>query len=330
MSAHTMEEDIFTGKMDFGLWKKMLRFALPHKWKIFSVMGLGAALSVCDMVLPYLTGRIVESIKDDGAHPHLGYFMLQYAAVILTFFVCVAGFILLAGRNTVAISYDIRQTCFDKLQRLPFTYYDRKAVGWLMARMTSDCSGLSRVMAWAMLDLSWGVCALGGAVVLMLCMAWRLALVVITIAPILIFISRYYQVRLLKSSRALRKANSMTTAAFNEGIVGVKTSKSLVREAQNAREFSELTNTMYGHAVQNRALWCDAVADAVVSLRNRHGAGAAGRRDRCAAWHDAAGRAGDVFKCGVFHSVSGAAAEPDHHADTRCAGIGRAHQRSAG
>jgi ATP-binding cassette subfamily B protein len=75
--------------------------------------------------------------------------------------------------------------------------------------------------------------------------------VVITIAPVLIIISRYYQVRLLKTSRALRKANSQTTAAFNEGLVGVRTSKSMVREEQNAEEFSHLTQAMYGHAVRN-------------------------------------------------------------------------------
>jgi ATP-binding cassette subfamily B protein len=246
-----MEEDIFTGKMDFALWRKMLKFALPHKGKILGVIGLGALVSFFDLCLPFLTGRIVDAVTAHGAAAKLGPYMLEYGAVILGFFGCVWGFINLAGRNTVDISYDIRQSCFDKLQRLPFSYYDRKAVGWLMARMTSDCSNLSRIMAWSMLDIAWGSCTLCGAIALMLCMAWRLALVVITVAPILIIISRFFQVRLLKTSRALRKANSLTTAAFNEGIVGVRTSKSLVREDRNSDEFAKLTEAMYVHAVKN-------------------------------------------------------------------------------
>ena len=251
MSANTMEEDVFTGKMDFALWRKMLKFALPHKGKILGVMALGAIVSGFDMSLPFLTGRIVDAISAQGSSADLREYMLIYAGVIVGFIACIFGFIMIAGRTTVDISYDIRQTCFDKLQRLPFSFYDRKAVGWLMARMTSDCSNLSRIMAWAMLDISWGTTVLCGIVVMMTLLAWRLALVVITIAPILMIVSRYYQVRLLKTSRALRKANSQTTAAFNEGIVGVKTSKSLVREEQNAVEFSRLTGAMYGHAVQN-------------------------------------------------------------------------------
>jgi ATP-binding cassette, subfamily B, bacterial len=251
MSAHTMEEDVFTGKMDFALWRKMLRFALPHKGKILPMMALGAVVSCFDITLPFLTGRIVDAVTAHGPATNLHKFMFVYGCVIAGFVCCIYSFIMLAGRITVSISYDIRETCFDKLQRLPFAYYDRKAVGWLMARMTSDCSNLSRVMGWAMLDLTWGTCVLCGIILLMMSLSWRLALVVITIAPILMIISRYYQVRLLKTSRALRKANSQTTAAFNEGIVGVRTTKSMVREERNAQEFSHLTQAMYTHAVRN-------------------------------------------------------------------------------
>jgi ATP-binding cassette subfamily B protein len=251
MATSAMEEEVFTGRMDFALWRKMLKFALPHKGKILSVMVLGAAVSGFDMCLPFLTGRIVDAVTAQGASADLRRYVIEYAAVIVGFCTCIITFIAVAGRITVAISYEIRQTCFDKLQRLPFSYYDRKAVGWLMARMTGDCSNLSRVMAWSMLDLAWGTCSLAGAILLMTWLAWRLALVVITIAPVLIIISRYFQVRLLKTSRDLRKANSQTTAAFNEGIVGVRTSKSMVREERNAEEFSRLTQTMYGHAVRN-------------------------------------------------------------------------------
>ncbi|HWE93972.1 MAG TPA: ABC transporter ATP-binding protein [Tepidisphaeraceae bacterium] len=251
MSTHAMEEEVFTGKMDFALWRKMLKFALPHRAKILAVMALGAAVSAFDMGLPFMTGRIVDAVTTHGASTPLRNYLAQYALLIAGFSACIFAFIAVAGRITVSISYDIRQTCFDKLQRLPFSYYDRKAVGWLMARMTSDCSNLSRVMAWSMLDLAWGSCALLGTVVLMLWLAWKLALVVITVAPALIIVSRYFQVRLLKTSRELRKANSQTTAAFNEGIVGVRTTKSMVREERNAEEFSRLTQSMYGHAVRN-------------------------------------------------------------------------------
>jgi ATP-binding cassette, subfamily B, bacterial len=251
MSGYAMEEEIFTGKMDFALWRKMARFALPHRSKIIPMMLLGAVVAGFDIILALMTGRIVDAVTAHGRQTHMGIFMFEYACIIAGFVTCIFSFIMIAGRISVSISYDIRQTGFDKLQRLPFSYYDRKAVGWLMARMTSDCSNLSRIMGWAMLDLTWGSCALVGSVVMMMLLAWRLGLVVLTIAPVMAIISRYYQVRLLRTSRALRKANSQTTAAFNEGIVGVRTTKSMVREERNSEEFSHLTQAMFNHATRN-------------------------------------------------------------------------------
>jgi ATP-binding cassette subfamily B protein len=251
MTALAMEEDVFTGRMDFALWRRMLKFAVPHRRKIFSLLAAGIMISCADMVMPYLTGRIVDEVTARGASARLGHFMVEYGVLLVCFPAFIFTMIMLAGRITVSISYDIRRACFDKLQRLPFSFYDRKPVGWLMARMTSDCSNLSRVMAWALLDLAWGSTVVTGITLMMLVLAWRLALVVIAISPVLMVVSRYFQVRLLKTSRALRKANSITTAAFNEGIVGVRTSKSMVREERNAEEFARLTGTMYGHAVRN-------------------------------------------------------------------------------
>ena len=63
MSTSLMEEEVFTGKMDFALWRKMLKFAIPHKTKILSVMVLGATIAGFDMSLPFLTGRIVDTVS---------------------------------------------------------------------------------------------------------------------------------------------------------------------------------------------------------------------------------------------------------------------------
>src|ERR1700753_1476061 len=101
MPAQTMEEEVFTGKMDFALWRKMLRFALPHKTKILSIMGLGALTYLFDMCLPFLTGRIVDTFSAQGASANLTKYMIIYGAVILGFCVSIYGFIMLAGRITV-------------------------------------------------------------------------------------------------------------------------------------------------------------------------------------------------------------------------------------
>ncbi|HEY2589707.1 MAG TPA: ABC transporter ATP-binding protein [Tepidisphaeraceae bacterium] len=248
---HLEDDDAFHPRINLALWRGILRFARPYRWHLLALAVQAALCAGADITIPWLTGRFVDEITTHGRAARLGHIELAYCVVISVLAACIFTFILLAGRITTGVAYDLRTAAFDKLQDLPFSFYDRKAVGWLMARLTSDVSSLSRILGWALLDLVWGSLVLSGVAVVMFWLNWRLALVVLVIVPPLLWVSRFFQVRLLRTSRALRKANSHTTAAFNEGIVGVRTTKSFVREARNLEEFTDLTGQMYRHAVSN-------------------------------------------------------------------------------
>jgi ATP-binding cassette subfamily B protein len=259
------DDDAFHPRINLALWRGMVRFAWPYRWHLLGLSFNALTAAACDVTLPWVTGRFVDEITQHGAQARLGGIEWIYGIAVLALGATIFSFILLAGRITTGVSYDIRKAAFDRLQELPFAFYDRKAVGWLMARLTSDVSSLSRIIGWALLDLVWGTIVLVSVAAVMFALNWRLALIVLAIVPPLVWVSRFFQVRLLRTSRALRKANSHTTAAFNEGIVGVRTSKSFVREARNLDEFKELTDEMYRHAVSN-ALYSALFLPVVLSL----------------------------------------------------------------
>ncbi|WP_428938743.1 ABC transporter ATP-binding protein [Fontivita pretiosa] len=252
---HALEDDVFTGRIDLALWRKVLMFARPYRKHLTVLAMLGALVGVFDISYPLITGGVIDSLRaheKTGAPAHIGWYLALNTAMMFCFVACIYTFIVVAGRITTGVSHDIRRDAFARLQELPFSFYDRKAVGWLMARLTSDCGSLSRIMGWALLDICWGVIVLILVSGAMFWLNWRVALVVLLIVPPLAFVSRYFQLRLLLTSRALRKANSQTTAAFNEGILGVRTTKSMVREQRNLEEFSVLADSMYAHAVSNQ------------------------------------------------------------------------------
>lgn len=253
-SDATLEEDVFTGRFDYSLWRKVLVFARPFRSHLITLASLGFAVAIFDVLFPLITGSLIDSLRaseQTGTSPRIGAHVLAYGLVVVLFVTVIFGFIVVAGTITTGVSHDIRNAAFEKLQELPFSFYDRKAVGWLMARLTSDCSSLSRVMGWALLDIAWGSAVITMVTVAMFWINWKVALVVLLVLPPLAWACRFFQVRLLLTSRALRKANSQTTAAFNEGIVGVRTSKSMVREERNLEEFTHLADTMFGHATSN-------------------------------------------------------------------------------
>jgi len=150
----------------------------------------------------------------------------------------------------MSISYDIRKKGFKHLQELSFNYYDKTPVGWIMTRMTSDSTRLGEFISWGLVDMVWGVSLMFGIVVVMLFMNWKLALITLTVVPVLVMISLYFQKKILKAYRKVRKINSQITGAFSEGITGAKTTKTLVREEENLLEFQEVTTKMNRSSVR--------------------------------------------------------------------------------
>jgi ATP-binding cassette subfamily B protein len=127
-------------------------------------------------------------------------------------------------------------------------------VGYLMARTMSDTGLIGDRIAWSLVDFIWGGAFVIGAFIAMFALDWRMALIVLAIIPLLAGITAFFQIRILRVNRAARKINSKMTAAMNEGIVGAKTTKTLVIEDQNHGEFMATTSDLKKRATQSARL----------------------------------------------------------------------------
>lgn len=239
------EEEDFQKQIDLSTWKKVLAFARPYRgtmaWIAFFMIGVAAV----DIIMPFMTKHAIDEFIANSRTDGLVKFALLYLSIALWQAVNVTIFIWLAGKVETGVSYQIRKAGFDKLQSLSFSYFDQTPVGWIMARMTTDTGKLSEIIAWGLVDIVWGTTLMSGIAVVMLIMNYKLALIVLSVVPLLAWISKKFQVLILASYREVRRTNSKITAAFNEGIMGAVTTKTLVREQSNLQDFKTLTGTMY-------------------------------------------------------------------------------------
>ena len=123
-------------------------------------------------------------------------------------------FIYLAGVLGERIQYDLRKMLFNHLQDLSLSYYAQNAVGRLIARVTSDTGRVSDLLTWGVVDSTWAVMNITTSMIFMLIINWRLALIVLTIIPIMIFIAIEFRKRILVEFRISRRANSKITGAY--------------------------------------------------------------------------------------------------------------------
>ncbi len=238
------EQDFAAKKIDWNVWKHLYRYALQHKKLFFTVIAALVAVAAIDISYPLFTSYAIDHFVVPKTIEGLGKFGMLYLLVILVQSSGVITFITFAGKLEMAIAYHIRQDGFLRLQELSFSFYDRTAVGYVMARMMSDISRLSDMIAWSLVDVLWSLLYAIGCIITMFVLSWKLALISLAVLPLLAFISIKLQKLMLKHQRESRKLNSRITGAFNEGIMGAVTTKTLVREEANANEFNELTGKM--------------------------------------------------------------------------------------
>ena len=244
------KEKEYTKNFDVSLWKKLFQHVTPYRKKMITLSIFMLGLAGIDILFPLMSKYAIDHYIIPQQLAGLDWFSVVYVLLIAFQALNIYFFIAIAGKIEMGITYDIRKKCFDHLQHLSFDYYDKTPVGWLMARMTSDAERLGSFISWGLVDFVWGLSLMFGITVVMLALQWKLALITLTVVPFLVYISIFFQKKILSAYRSVRKENSKITGAFNEGIAGAKTTKTLVREEENLKEFKGLTGTMYRSSVR--------------------------------------------------------------------------------
>ena len=250
----SFQEEDYTKRFDLSLWKKIIRLAKPYHKNLLLTMTYMGICAVMDVIWPRMTGIAMDTFIADGTTDGLVWFALACLGITDIQVFAIYKFQIHSGKVETGTCYTIRQLGFRKLQELPFSYYDRMPVGYLMSRLTNDTQRLGDTIGWSILDLCWGAVYLVACTIQMLLLNWRLTLVIMLVLPPLAVISWKFQKGILESYRQVRKRNSQITAGFNEGINGAKTTKTLVREDLNVQEFNAVSADMKKASVRAATL----------------------------------------------------------------------------
>ena len=251
MSERFEEQEFNTDHLDTKLWRRILKHFFVYKKDLTVIFISMISIACVDIAFPYLNKLAIDYfVLENGDLSKLWPFGLIYGFLILVQVFVVYFFIKFTGKVEMQFAYDIRNQAFKKLQELSFSYYDKTPQGWIMARMTSDIGRLADIVSWSIIDLIWGSTLIIGVSIVMLVVNWRLALLVLVVVPFLAYISIIFQKKILQRYRLTRKINSKITAAYSEGILGAKTTKTMGLEDQQSAEFRELTSSMKSESVK--------------------------------------------------------------------------------
>lgn len=248
------EEQDYNKPFSFKVWGKMLPFFKPYK-KFFAIsLGLNIFLAGIDVVVPLFQSYAIDHFITVESLAGIGRFAAAYVAVIVLQTLCVYFSVRAATTIEMNVGKDLKWAQFEHLQTLSFSYYNTTPVGYIHARVMSDTLRIASMVAWGLVDMFWSLLYLVSVFCIMFMLNVRLTLVILLIVPCIAVLTVYFQNKILHWNRKVRKINSQITSAYNEGITGVKTSKSMVIERDNEKAFFERTADMHRAASRSARL----------------------------------------------------------------------------
>ena len=254
--ANPNRDDTVQNNKSFQLstWKRLLPFLKPYRWLMLLLILTNIVISVVEVLLPLVQRCAVDHFIEQRSLAGFQTFIAGYVVVIVLQVLSFVFYTLSAMKMEMHMGRDLKKACFVHLQTLSFSYYNVTPVGYILARVMSDTNKISAITAWDMVDILWALTYVLSAFISMAILDLRLALLVMIIVPIIAVLTTYFQKKILFWNRKVRAINSRLTGAYNEGIMGAKTSKTLVIEDKNTEEFSELTEEMRSASVRAAGL----------------------------------------------------------------------------
>src|SRR5688572_28734963 len=144
-----------------------------------------------------------------------------------------------AARASESIARSLRMRLYDHLQHLPAAYHDKAPTGDQVQRCTSDVDTVRMLFASQAVEIARAVVLLGIGIPLMFMMDWALALVAITMLPIIVTFSIFFFRRVRGSFKKIYDAEGAMTATLHENITGIRVVRAFARQEFECKRFSE-------------------------------------------------------------------------------------------
>ncbi len=214
-----------------------LRYFGNHK-KLFAVDVLCAVLIAgIDLMFPLVTRSALYDMLP--GQMYRTFFIVMVAVVGCYVLRSFLNFIVTYYGHTfgIRVEADIRKDLFRHMQEMSFDFYDKNRTGQLMSRLTADLFELTELAHHGPEDLLTSVLTIIGALVVMIKIQWRLAVVVALTIPIFLIVVMSMRRSMAKASRASKEKTAHINQEIESSLSGFRTAKAFANEETESTRF---------------------------------------------------------------------------------------------
>lgn len=236
-----MHEEEILGKAYDARWmKRLLKSLKPYRKHVTLGILLSMLVSGLEAVRPYFTKIAVdENIAHGDKHglliTALMFFgVLVFRGVMQSFYAYLTQWI---GQRTI---FDLRMQIFEHLQKLSLKFYDKNPIGRLITRVTNDVEVLNEMFSSGIVMVFTDIFTIIGILYFMFTMNWQLALVSLSVLPILFYATFLFRRKARETYRDVRLQVARINTFMQEHITGMSVDQIFNREQKSFQKFSDI------------------------------------------------------------------------------------------
>ncbi|CAG1771272.1 putative ABC transporter ATP-binding protein [uncultured bacterium] len=238
-----LSEDILTGKIyDRTVIKKLLSYVLRYKASGLLSIFMVLITTVLFLLGPYLFGYAI----DHGINKGDKALIYRTALAILGIETLRLILVVVQSYNIQAIGQkvmlDVRMELFSHVQSLPVSFFDKNPVGRVVTRLTNDIAAIGELFSAGVIVVIGDIFIIIGIFVAMVMLNWKLAIITISVFPIIVVIALWFGKHMKNSFREIRRKLARINAYLNENITGMKVIQLFNREKKNYSKFDEIND----------------------------------------------------------------------------------------
>ena len=227
---------------DIKIFSRLMSFAKKYRLNFFTAAFSTILLSFFAAVRPYiLMLTIDEGVIPKDSNALLYYVLLMFGVlgieVLLEF-----TFIYFSNWVGQHIIRDIRAKIFRHILQFKMAYFDKNAVGKLVTRVVSDIETISAFFTQGVFKITSDILKMLVVTIIMLTINWQLALITLSVLPILIYATKRFQIAIKATFQEVRNQVSNLNSFVQERVTGMKIVQLFNREKIEYDNFKEINN----------------------------------------------------------------------------------------
>ena len=236
--------------------KKTIKRAIKYIGKYKGLVVLSIVLSLISVLLslyvPVLIGNAIDFVvgQDNVALEKV----LSYVgfAILVAVFVAILQWIygIINNRVTYNVAKDVRESAFNKIQKLPLKYLDTHPTGETVSKIIADTDEFTDGLLMGFTQFFTGVVTILATLVFMLLLNWKVTLAVVVLTPLSLIIASFIAKRTYGMFTKQSETRGEQTAYIDEMVGGLKVVQAFSYQDDAVGKFSEINDRLEKHSLK--------------------------------------------------------------------------------